>query len=59
MYVRGLNQFVNMNGYEIADMKLLNTPKGYYMRFTVFIDKNKINDCVQMEESIGIDFRLR
>lgn len=45
-----------MNGYEIADMKLLSTPKGYYMRFTVFIDKNKINDCVQIEEPIGIDF---
>ena len=53
--VNGLEQFINEDGIEIANLKLLNTPRGYYMAITTFIDKCKLS-FNKTEEEIGIDF---
>lgn len=54
--VNGLEQFINEDGIEIANLKLLNTPRGYYMAITTFIDKCKLSFNKSEEEEIGIDF---
>ena len=54
--VNGLNQFINIEGIEVANLKLLNTPKGYYIVITTFIDKNKLPKTQSDKESVGIDF---
>lgn len=54
--VNGLEQFINEDGIEIANLKLLNTPRGYYMAITTFIDKCKLSFNKTEEEEIGIDF---
>lgn len=57
--VNGLEQFINEDGIEIANLKLLNTPRGYYMAITTFIDKCKLSfnkTEEEEEEEIGIDF---
>lgn len=52
--VNGLEQFINEDGIEIANLKLLNTPMGYYMAITTFIDRDKLS-FNKTEEEIGID----
>lgn len=52
--VNGLEQFINEDGIEIANLKLLNTPMGYYMAITTFIDRDKFS-FNKTEEEIGID----
>lgn len=54
--VNGLEQFINEEGIEIANLKLLNNPKGYYIAITTFIDKDKIKSQKPFKEEIGIDF---
>ncbi len=60
--VNGLKQFYDNPDYELANAKLLNTPLGYYVTFTCFIDKDKDKDKdkIQKKETngktIGIDF---
>ena len=53
--VNGLDQFINEDDIEIANLKLLNTPRGYYMAITTFIDRDKLS-FDKTEEEIGIDF---
>lgn len=53
--VNGLEQFINDDGIEITNLKLLNTPRGYYMAITTFIDRDKLY-FDKTEEEIGIDF---
>lgn len=53
--VNGLDQFINEDGIEISNLKLLNTPRGYYMAITTFIDRDKLS-FDKTEEEIGIDF---
>lgn len=54
--VNGLDQFVDIPGIEYANAKLLNTPSGYYVQFTTYIDKDKTEHKETNGETIGIDF---
>lgn len=55
LIVNGLKQFLNEN-LEYANAKLLNTPKGYYVQFTTYTDKNKIVKKETNKKVLGIDF---
>ena len=53
--VNGLKQFYDNPDYELANAKLINTPLGYYVAFTCFIDKD--NEKKETNgKTIGIDF---
>ena len=54
--VHGLEQFVDNPNAEIANAKLLKKPDGYYIHWTVYIDKNKLPVIQRSDEVIGIDF---
>lgn len=54
--VQGLEQFVDNPNAEIANAKLLKKPDGYYIHWTVYIDKNKLPVIQRSDEVIGIDF---
>ena len=54
--VNGLEQFVDIPGIEYANAKLLNTPSGYYVQFTTYIDKDKTEHKETNGETIGVDF---
>ena len=54
--VNGLDQFINIPFLEYANAKLLNTPSGYYVQFTTYLDKNKIEYTETNGKTIGIDF---
>ena len=54
--VNGLDQFINIDGIEYANAKVLNTPKGYYIAITTYIDKDKIQNKPKIKGRIGIDF---
>jgi transposase len=54
--VNGLKQ-INLDEIEFANAKLLNTPSGYYLSITTYIDKNKLkNKNQKLNQTIGIDF---
>ena len=54
--VHGLKQFADNPYAEIANAKLLKKPDGYYIHWTVYISKDKLNPIQRNEEIIGIDF---
>ena len=54
--VNGLKQFYGNPDYELANAKLINTSLGYYVAFTCFIDKDKIEKKETNGKTIGIDF---
>ena len=54
--VHGLEQFADNPNAEIANAKLLKKPDGYYIHWTVYIDKNKLPIIERNDEVIGIDF---
>ena len=54
--VHGLEQFADNPNAEIANAKLLKKPDGYYIHWTVYIDKNKLPVIQRSDEVIGIDF---
>ena len=54
--VHGLEQFVDNPNAEIANAKLLKKPDGYYIHWTVYIDKNKLPVIQRSDDVIGIDF---
>ena len=54
--VNGTKQFKNIKGLEFANAKILNTPKGYYIAITTYIDRNKIQNINYNDKRIGIDF---
>ena len=53
--VHGLEQFVDNPNAEIANAKLLKKPDGYYIHWTVYIDKNKLPVIQRSDDAIGID----
>jgi len=55
LMVNGLKQFLNKN-LEYANAKLLNTPQGYYVQFTTYVDKSKIANKQTNGKVLGIDF---
>lgn len=54
--VNGLDQFINIPYLEYANARLLNTPSGYYVQFTTYLDKGKIEHVGTNGKTIGIDF---
>lgn len=54
--VNGLEQFINIDGIEYANASILNTPLGYYIAITTYIDKDKIQHKPKIKCRIGIDF---
>ena len=54
--VNGLDQFINIDGIEYANANILNTPLGYYIAITTYIDKDKIQHKPKINGRIGIDF---
>jgi putative transposase len=54
--VNGLKQFLNIEGIEFANAKLIQTPLGYYLKVTTFIDKDKIEKKIKNDNIIGVDF---
>ena len=54
--VNGLDQFINIDGIEYANANILNTPLGYYIAITTYIDKDKIQNKPKIKGRIGIDF---
>lgn len=55
LIVNGLKQFINEN-LEYANARLLNTPQGYYVQFTTYVDKSKIEKKQTNGKVLGIDF---
>lgn len=53
--VNGLKQFYE-KGYDYTNCKIINTPRGYYVKITCFLDKNKIVEKQKINKTIGIDF---
>ena len=54
--VHGLEQFADNPNAEIANAKLIKKPDGYYIHWTVYMDKNKLPVIRKNDEVIGIDF---
>jgi len=54
--VHGLEQFADNPNAEIANAKLLKKSDGYYIHWTVYIAKNKLQAINRNDEVIGIDF---
>ena len=54
--VRGLDQIKNISGIEFANAKLLNTPKGYYIKITTYQPKENFINQKPKLEPIGVDF---
>ena len=52
--VNGLKQL--NSDMEFANAKLLNTPNGYYIAITTFINKDKVKPKTYKNERIGVDF---
>lgn len=52
--VNGLNQFDD--SIEFANAKLLNTPNGYYIAVTTFVNKDNLKTKEYKNERIGVDF---
>lgn len=52
--VNGLNQITE--GVDFACAELLNTPKGYYLTITTYINKSDIKSQPKISKTIGIDF---
>ena len=55
VYVNGAKQFYNNPDIEIASAKLLNTPKGYYLAITTFIDKDCLSKTNFNGKTIALD----
>lgn len=54
--VRGLKQ-IDFNKFELANAKLINTPKGYYINITCYCDKETVKPT--NSEKIGIDMGIK
>ena len=56
--VNGMDQFLDNPNYEIANVKLLNRPDGYYIAVTCWIDRNKVESKQKNNKVIGVDFGI-
>lgn len=56
LYVRGLGQ---LDGWEIANAKLLNKPDGYYLTVTAYRGKEEVSDVFEEGTIIGIDMGVK
>ena len=56
VYVGGARQFFEDKNIEIASAKLLNTPHGYFVAVTTYIDNDKLEKPISNGKTIGLDF---
>ncbi len=56
--VYGLEQFVNIPGYEVANANLIRKASGYYLMVTVFFPKNNLGKKIK-NKSVGLDFGIK
>ncbi len=54
--VNGVKQFIEDKDIEIASAKLLNTPQGYFVAVTTYIDNDKLEKPISNGKTIGLDF---
>ena len=54
--VRGSEQ---LQGYELANAKLVRKPSGYHLKITAFKNKSKITKTYQSETKIGLDMGVK
>ena len=57
LYVYGLEQFINIPDFEIANANLIRKPSGFYIKVTVFLPK--YNPRKQTGKSVGLDFGIK
>ena len=56
--VYGLEQFINIPGYEVANANLVRRASGYYLMVTVFFPKNNLGKKIK-NKSVGLDFGIK
>lgn len=54
--VRGSEQ---LQGYELANAKLINEPSGYYLKITAFKNKSETQQSYQSESKVGLDMGVK
>ena len=59
VHVNGLSQFVDEDGIEYANAKILNQPDGYFVAITTFISKENFKRKGTNRKSIGVDFGIK
>jgi putative transposase len=57
--VNGLNQFINDPNIEIANGRLLNTSKGYYVAVTVYRYTDQLPIKKYIDKEIGVDMGIK
>lgn len=58
LFVYGLEQFINIPEYEIANANLMRRASGYYIMVTVFFPKNNTRKRIK-NKSVGLDFGIK
>ena len=56
--VYGLEQFINIPNFEIANANLIRKSSGFYIKVTVFIPKSNFNRK-ETNKSVGLDFGIK
>ena len=56
--VRGTRQF-NRNEVEFANANLIKKPDGYYLKITVYTDKEKVKQTNKNNRILGLDFGIK
>ena len=56
--VYGLEQFINIPNFEIANANLIRKASGFYIKVTVFIPKSNFNRK-ETNKSVGLDFGIK
>ena len=56
--VYGLEQFINIPNFEIANANLIRKASGFYIKITVFIPKSNFNRK-ETNKSVGLDFGIK
>ena len=56
--VNGLEQFIDIPNIEFANAKILNTPKGYYISITTYIDTDSLPIKHFIGKEIGLDMGI-
>ena len=58
LIVYGLEQFINIPNFEVANANLIRKASGFYIKVTVFIPKSNFNRK-ETNKSVGLDFGIK
>ena len=58
LIVYGLEQFINIPNFEVANANLIRKSSGFYIKVTVFIPKSNFNRK-ETNKSVGLDFGIK